>query len=199
MATYPEIQQRIVDATSKQDFDEAGRLAQIASKLKRLDEEKNQLMATVHPRPQPQSQPIVPLATSQRDFHAQNPTGIARTGTRGGLSVEMTTKGGAPIRICERTSSETLVVLMERILTHFGMPGLEKLTGLTVSRGPLVSRNPRKDYLNSKTGDLYTHHRIPGTNLYVLTHSDNKQKVKDINSALRLLGLPAGSFNVRLD
>ena len=87
---------------------------------------------------------------------------------------------------------------MERILARFGMRGLEKLMGLQVSRGPLVSPDPRKDYLNSRKGDIYTHHRIPGTSLYVLTHSDNEQKVKDIRSALRLLGLPDTAFNVFL-
>jgi hypothetical protein len=196
MTTYTEIQDRIAHAASKQDFDEAARLSQIASQLKRLEEQKNQLLASVQPITS-QEPPATAESPSNRT-HVQNPTSNARTGSRGGLSVELTTKGGAPIRICERTSSETLVVLMERILAHFGMPGLEKLMGLQISRGPLVSRDPRKDYLNSRKGDLYTHHRIPGTSLYVLTHSDNEQKVKDIRSALRLLGLPDSAFNVSL-
>ncbi len=205
MTAFSEIQQRIADATAKQDFDEAARLAQIASQLKKLDEQKNHLLAAVQPNSHSQpeqftrsTQPTLPLAPLSNGSHVQRLTTQSRTSSRGGLTVELTTKGGAPIRICERTSSDTLVVLMERILTHFGMPGLEKLMGLHVSRGPLVSRNPQRDYLNARTGVLYSHHRIPGTDLYVLTHSDNQQKVKDIRSALRMLGLPDGAFRVSL-
>ena len=197
MTTYSDIQKRIADATAKQDFDEAIRLAQIASQLKKLDEQKNHLWAALQSDSHLKHTP--PSAPFSKGLHtAEKVTLGSSSSSRGGLTVELTTKSGTCIRICERTSADTVVMLMERILSLFGMPGLEKLMGLHVSRGPLVSQNPREDFLNSRTGELYAHHRIPGTNLYVLTHSDNQQKLKDIRSALRLLGLSEESFKISL-
>ena len=110
--------------------------------------------------------------------------------------MEIKSEDGRALRICERTATDTVVALMERVMTLFGLSGLEKLMSLQVSRGPLVSRDPRKDYLNASTGNLYAHHRIPGTSLYVLTHSDTQQKIKDISAALQRLGLPERAFRV---
>jgi len=176
-----------------QEFEEASRLAQIASQLQKLDEQKSQLLAAVKGEPTVRA-PLHRAGTLNGMRSRRN----GGAGSRGGLAVELVIKGSQPVRICERTSADTLVVLMERILANFGRGALEKLTTLQVCRGPLVTRDPQHDYLNPKKGDLYTHHRIPGTDMYVLTHSDNKQKVKDIRSALRMLGLPDGAFTVSL-
>jgi hypothetical protein len=192
MTSYADIEQRILDATARQDFDETARLARIASQLKKLDEQKSHLLASIDFSTAPDSQSS--LAPVLDDLEEENSAGEARTSSRGGLSVELIVKGTAPIRICERNSTETVVALMEQVLILFGMPGLERLMQLRVSRGPLVSRDPQKDFLNTKSGDLYAHRRIPGTTLYVLTHSDNQQKIKDIGAALRLLGLPNSGF-----
>lgn len=194
MTTIIDIQKRIATASSEQNFEEAARLSQIAAEIKKLDEQKNHLLEAVIGNNVLQPRNAIPPAGN--GLHMQFPHGISRSSSRGGLSVEMTTKGGSPVRVCERTSAETLVVLMERILANFGLAGLEKLMHLHVSRGPLVSRDPRRDFVNHKTGQLYAHHRISGTDLYVLTHSDNKQKVENVIAALRLLGLPEGSFRV---
>jgi hypothetical protein len=196
MTELASIQERITAAVAKHEFEEAVRLAQIASQLKKLDEQRHHLLAAVQTSTVPDPLPP-PLSPFGNGLHAQRITRESRNSGRGGLVVELPTREGI-VRISERTASDTLVVLMERILANYGMAYLEKLTLLQVSRGPLLSRDPQSDYLNSKKGELYTHHRIPGTDLYVLTHSDNQQKVKDIRAALRLLGLKDDSFRVSL-
>jgi hypothetical protein len=191
-AYYPDLQRRITEASAAHDYEEAARLAQIAAQLKRLDEQRNQLLAAVRPVP------VSPVASEPPIGGAAKRSlrDSARPASRGGLAVEIKSEEGASLKICERTATDTVVALMERIMTLFGLSGLEKLMSLQVSRGPLVSREPRKDYLNPRTGSLYAHHRIPGTSLYVLTHSDTSQKVKDLTAALARLGLPDQAFRV---
>jgi hypothetical protein len=191
---YPDIQRRIAEAAAAHDYEEAARLAQIAAQLKRLDDQRNQLLASVRPMPASaaNSEPASNGAAKRVSSDS------ARTPSRGGLAVEIKSEDGRSLRICEKTATDTVVALMERITTLFGLSGLEKLMSLQVSRGPLVSHDPRKDYLNASTGNLYAHHRIPGTSLYVLTHSDTQQKVKDLTAALQRLGLSDRAFRVYL-
>jgi hypothetical protein len=192
-AYYPDIQKRIAEATAAHDFEEAARLAQIAAQLKRIDEQRNQLLASVRST----SAAPMPLAAPASVEHPKRSSGDSvRLASRGGLAVEIKSEDGRSLRICEKTATDTVVALMERIMTLFGLSGLEKLMNLQVSRGPLISREPRKDYLNASTGNLYAHHRIPGTSLYVLTHSDTQQKMKDLTAALQRLGLPDRAFRV---
>ncbi|HEY3897737.1 MAG TPA: hypothetical protein VGM54_03940 [Chthoniobacter sp.] len=193
-AYYPDIQRRIAEATTAHDFEEAARLAQIAAQLKRLDEQRNQLLASVRPAPVA----ATPSPVAAKSVPKPSSGDSARLASRGGLAVEIKSEDGRSLRICERTATDTVVALMERIMTLFGLSGLEKLMSLQVSRGPLISRDPRRDYLNASTGNLYAHHRIPGTSLYVLTHSDTQQKVKDLTAALQRLGLPDQAFRVSL-
>jgi len=102
-------------------------------------------------------------------------------------------------RICERTGSETLVVLMERILAQLGPTAIEKLAELPAGRGPLVSDDPERDYVNGQTGELYTHHRIPGSPYYVVTHSSTPEKANIIEKALMRVGIPPFLFNITVD
>lgn len=196
MNTYSELQQLIAAATARHDFDEVTRLAQIASQLKKLEEQKDHLLAAVSTGVQP-TPPAMSVAQADppRTSGSEFP---ARTGSRGGLTVELSLNGTGRTTICESTATDTLVVLMERLLAKYGIAALEKLMTLRVGRGPMISRNPKVDYVNRKTRELYAHHRILGTDMYVLTQTDNQQKVRNIKSALRLLGLPDTAFNVFL-
>ena len=98
--------------------------------------------------------------------------------------------------IAENLSSSTMAKLLKRLSSVFGEAILERLHTFRVSRGLLVSPNPRHDYVNHATGTLYGHQEIPGTSYFVLTHSANSQKVSDLKEASRFLGLPFGLVTV---
>jgi hypothetical protein len=121
---------------------------------------------------------------------------ITRRATRGGFCVEMDLPRSGKLRLQEDTAAETMVATMERLLAEFGMDVLTKLHDLRTGRGPLLSRRPSVDFLNPNTGELYTNHKIPGTDFYVLTHSDTQEKVEALQRALRLIGLQPTKFRV---
>ena len=126
------------------------------------------------------------------------PSGGTRRGARGGLRIEVSLPKNGKLVLEEVTATETLTVLMERLLLEFGVEGLEKLQAVRTGRGPLLSRSPQRDFLNPKSGQPYTHHRIPGSDLYVITQSSNPEKVTHIERALTLLGLQRNAFQVLL-
>ncbi len=119
-----------------------------------------------------------------------------RRATRGGLCVEMDLPHSGKVRQEENTAAETMVAVMERLLAEFGIENLAKLQNLRTGRGPLLSRRPSVDFLNPKKGDLYAHHRVPGTDFYVLTHSATPEKVEHLEQALKLMGLQPTKFRV---
>lgn len=97
---------------------------------------------------------------------------------------------------CETKTTTTMVRLMERIYSILGDRVLEIGSRERVSRGPLLSNSPEKDYANQTKGGIYQHSPIGDTGYYVLTHSDTDQKVKNIMGFLSRLGLVPGSFSV---
>lgn len=94
------------------------------------------------------------------------------------------------------TAAATLVHVISRLSRVLGGDTLDRLTHFRVSRGPLVSPNPGRDFVNGSTMETYGHHPLPGTDLYVLTHSSTDQKIKDLNALLTFLKLPAGLFEI---
>jgi hypothetical protein len=97
---------------------------------------------------------------------------------------------GQPESIRKTTAAATLVRLIERMSTVLGSNILPRLTTFRVSRGPLVSRDPERDYLNRNSGAVYANHQIGNTGFYVLTHSSTDQKIQDLPQMLRHLNLP---------
>lgn len=160
------------------DFREVARLSQIASRMQDLDQQKRDLIDSIEPA----SAPYPPSSRNVSGTH------ILHSMATGLLHVEITLKG-EKLEICESTASQTMVVLMERLVAAFGLTILERLATYRVSRGPFVSRNPHRDYVNSKTGEQYTSHSIPGTDFRILTHSDTSQKIKNLNKAFQILGV----------
>jgi hypothetical protein len=98
--------------------------------------------------------------------------------------------------IREDTAALTMTRVMERLASTIGEEVLHKLTGLKILRGPIVSRTPKRDFVNNKTGDTYSHHNIPNTSYYVLTHSETKQKIRDLQKMVNFLLNPHGFIQV---
>jgi len=100
--------------------------------------------------------------------------------------------GGREI-ICEHQASETMTRFIQRLFNMNGIAILEKLSTLRISRGPIVSKDPNKDFVNRANGTLYAHQRLQGTAYHVLTHSQTSQKIGDLKEVCRYLGFPVGA------
>jgi hypothetical protein len=91
----------------------------------------------------------------------------------------------------------TLLRTIELLTDVMGEGVLEKLARIRVSRGPLVSSRPESDYLNSKTGALYAHHRIGRSDFYVLTHSSTPEKIGALKEVAKALAISPIYFQVK--
>ena len=193
-------QKRINEANAAMNFAEVMRLANVAVEFLKQNALRAQREEGLRQTPPPPPQRLPPAAVPPvRPFWVIPPrAAVPRDNPRGSLYVEFNAPNGNRIIVSEETSAATLGRLVEHIHTNFGMAALEILARLRVNRGPFISRNPYRDYINGETGEPYTNRRIPGTPFYVLTHSSNQQKVRDTKEALRLIGLPFGSFTVEL-
>ena len=193
-------QKRINEANAAMNFAEVMRIANVAVEFLNQNALRAQREAALRrtPPPPPQRLPPAPVPPVRPLLVIPPMAAVPRDNPRGSLYVEFKAPNGNRIIVSEETSAATLGRLVERIFASFGMEALETLSRLMVSRGPFISSNPHRDYLNRKTGEPYTNRGIPGTPFYVLTATDNQQKVRDTNEALRLIGLPFGSFTVEL-
>lgn len=100
-------------------------------------------------------------------------------------------------KVSERKVSMTLLKTIELLTNAMGEEILEKLARIRVSRGPLVSSRPERDYLNSKTGALYAHHRIGHSNFHVLTHSSTPEKIEALREVAKALAISPINFQVK--
>jgi hypothetical protein len=106
-------------------------------------------------------------------------------------------KPGGKEVICEHMSSHTMTKWAARLYQQFGPETLQKLAGFRISRGPMLSKNPQSDFLNKTSGTVFAHQPIGDSGYYILTHSQNSQKVTDIRRACqRVLSLPVGTVLV---
>lgn len=100
--------------------------------------------------------------------------------------------------ICEKMATNSMVRLFGRLYEVLGNRVLEQGSGFRISRGPILSKSPSTDYINSSTNTLYQHKKLGKTGFYVLTHSSNEEKVKVLQQFLSSLNLKVGSFKVEL-
>jgi hypothetical protein len=189
------LSERIKQAAEAGDFKSVQRLGALADRIEQIGQneaalarEREALQRELNgereiPGGAPFLQPI-----------AQN--GGRQSYSRGNLLVEIDLPRAGKLRISERTAADTMVVLMEHLLTSLGLGALEKLQQFRTGRGPLISRDPSRDFRNSKRDEIYGHRKIPGTDLYVITHSSTSEKVARLKEALRYLGLPPGSYRI---
>jgi hypothetical protein len=95
-------------------------------------------------------------------------------------------------------AADVLVKFLGRVTEELGQDALQKLSRIKINRGPLLSKVPNVEFMNQAQGKIYSHKRLPGTEYYVLTHSETPQKADDINRVCRVLGLSPGSVQVHV-
>ncbi len=129
--------------------------------------------------------------------------GTLRAGRGANSTIEVTidwSKNGQPFgveTICDKLGSVTMAMVMERLTNILGHRVLEMASSLRVKRGPMISKNPQRDYWNASGGKPYGYRQIAGTGFAVLTGTESDQKVADVTTLLRTLGLAPGSFSVK--
>jgi hypothetical protein len=193
-----EIQKRIKKAAEAEDYSEVARLGGIAAEIKVIEAHKASLLSDLESKaPHSTASPKAKSGPSSGGSMSY-PRPRKKTNRRT-LSVEVTFPDTGKVRICESMASRTVAALMERIFASMGMAALDRLSTLKVSRGPLLSKTPDRDYLNPKKITPYTNHKIPGSPYYVLTHSTTNEKAQFIPKALAHLGLKPYDYNVSLD
>lgn len=110
--------------------------------------------------------------------------------TRGKISIDINWSElgvSKPLEtIKENNDSNTVVKFCEVLISHFGADMETNLTSVPVIRFPL-SVNPEIDFVNENSGKVYPNTKIPGTDLYVCTHSDTPQKIKKLRELVTTL------------
>jgi hypothetical protein len=96
----------------------------------------------------------------------------------------------------EDSSAQTMSKFVSRLIEHFGPTLIAKLQSFRLGRGPLISAQPRVDFVNPRSGEVYGHAPIQGTSFAVLTHSGTKEKVRDLRRLVDFLELPAGFVEI---
>lgn len=135
---------------------------------------------------QPPANPVRPPATPVSYVQKAGGTKGPQSGMAVTIRWDLVGKGSAePIHAS--TAAATLVHTIKRLMQELGNDVLVRLSRFKVSRGPLLSTNPGRDYMNAQTGETYGHHLIPGTNHYVLTHSSTQEKIDILYDIPRLL------------
>lgn len=193
----------ISEASRNSDLDEVARLTTLATRardiLQTIEVLGLELTEIEHKASKSTGNSATPLPPPQLGL--RNPPTLATRRASGDIRVEINWPvAGVPrpaITISEPKSSDTLIKFVAELHAAYGHTVLLKLSHLRVSRGPLVSQVPQEDYRNPRDGSLYTHHEIPGTSFFVLTHSSNNEKVKIFRSVAEYLRLPARTVNVQ--
>jgi hypothetical protein len=103
---------------------------------------------------------------------------------------------GSPECIWLDTAAATLVQTVYRLWKGLGEETLSKLASYRVSRGPLLSSTPDRDFMNGATGDVYHHQPLPETKLFVRTHSSTDEKIKELSGLLVHLRQPSGLLEI---
>jgi hypothetical protein len=150
------------------------------------------------PQPAVEPRPPIPLSPRPLQSTSSHPQGGTK-GPQSNMSVVIRWDiigKGASEAIRAATAAATLVRVIQRLHQVYGAGTLEKIEKFRVSRGPLVSRNPGRDFTNRSSMETYVNHPIPGTGYFVLTHSSTDQKIQDLKELLNFLKLPAPMLEI---
>jgi len=103
----------------------------------------------------------------------------------------------------EASDSETHAKLIGLLFAELGPQIGEKLLQIPLARtkddpesGYRLSANPQQDFRNPNSERPFAHKRVPKTEFYLYTNSDNSTKLNDIRRVVRRLGFPTGSIEV---
>ena len=100
-------------------------------------------------------------------------------------------------KISETKSSDSMALLIERFYKVFGRSILERMSGYSISRGPIVSDKPALDFINKKTGKPYQNQPIANSGYYVLTHSSTEEKIEDLSGLIDFLNLRMDMVSIK--
>lgn len=73
----------------------------------------------------------------------------------------------------------------------------ERLKVMPVSRAHPLSDNPKRDFVNQTTQEVFPHRLVPDTQLYLFTNTSNEEKRNDILNLVERLGID-GSVEVTI-
>jgi hypothetical protein len=94
--------------------------------------------------------------------------------------------------IVSSKATEAFVRFIARLSEEYGRTALELLSQVRVNRGPLISRNPQRDF------GSYQNKGIRGTDFFLLTHSSTPEKAEVVKRVSSILELVAGSVQVEV-
>lgn len=200
------ILKRLSTAAIEGKIDEVTRLSAMAAKTKELQTAADRIQSELAEieRAMADSVPANPAPADSRadDVDLEDYLRTAGSGRTANSTFEVTinwSKNGQPFgveRISEHLGSVTIATVMERLTKVLGPRVLDVASNIRVKRGPMVSKDPRRDYWNASGGKPYGHRPINGTAFHVLTGTETSQKVDDVTTLLRALNLVPGSFSV---
>ena len=98
--------------------------------------------------------------------------------------------------IFEGTAGQTQAAFLSRLITKYDPQLTEKLQSIAVVRSYPLSPDPKRDFVNRKTGKPYNAERVPGTALFLCTGTSNDDKRNGIQRLVGELRLPSGSVEV---
>ena len=93
-------------------------------------------------------------------------------------------------------AADGMAAFLARVIEEVGHNSIQKLARIRISRGPLISKSPDRDFVNQKNGKLYNHKNIPRTEYSVLTNNQTSEKVEALKQACREVGLVEGSVKI---
>jgi hypothetical protein len=174
------------------EIDEVTRLSTVLNQAKELAKRKKAVVED-----EKRLQKLLSLRNGA-SLRADSPATFQRTqhGPRGGLIVEFALPKQGRIRLEERTAAATLTTLLRHLVDEFGSAILPKLRGIRTARGPLVSSQPKVDFLNPRRNQVYASHRIAGTEYDVITHSSTAEKVEHVQRVFRAVGIEPHSYRI---
>jgi hypothetical protein len=104
---------------------------------------------------------------------------------------------GDPERIRLESAASTFVQTLHRLWKGFGDESLAQLTRFKVSRGPIFSSDPQRDFVNRVSGEVYQHRPFPETKLFVRTHSSTDEKIRDLEDLITYLHQPSALLEIK--
>jgi hypothetical protein len=195
------ILKRLSTAATEGKIDEVTRLSAMATKTKELQTAAERIHAELILMQRAMADPVPAPQPTEQELTDQIIEGLTR-GRTANSTIEVTidwSKNGQPFgveTISENLGSATIAKVIERLTKVLGHRVLDVASNMRVKRGPMISRDPKRDFWNASGGKPYGHRPINGTGFSVLTGTDSDQKVSDLTALLRGLSLVPGSFVV---
>jgi negative regulator of replication initiation len=177
------IMRRASKASAEHDIEELDRMTRYAKRVQVIAEQQKQFSTELEKI----AEAVVDDSLDAELVGAS--AGIRRKGIRVSIDWRSVSQSRDLTRIEQAKGSKALVGFLSEIYSVMGEEALEKLTALRISRGPLVSVDPKRDFINRGDGSVYAHHPIPGTKYFVITHSGTTEKMEAMRAAARLIGL----------